>query len=92
LKYARASDMSLATSVSPLAGIIFAMVLLGENPGVGFVPGAALILTAVYIGQMRDTTWQKLRISMTSQLIKVQYRMEKTFTLITLSHLPGGRA
>ncbi len=60
LKYARAGDMSLATAISPLAGIVFAMILLGENPGAGFLPGAALIVMAVCVGHMRSATWQRV--------------------------------
>lgn len=56
LKFALSGDISLATSFSPLAGIAFAIVLLGENPGTGFVPGAALILLSIAVGQMR---WQR---------------------------------
>lgn len=61
LKYARSSDVSLATSFSPLAGILFAMILLGEDPGSGFLPGAALIMLAIFVAQMRDETAMKLR-------------------------------
>lgn len=84
LKYARASDLSLATSVSPLAGIVFAMVLLGENPGIGFAPGATLILVAVYIGQMRDTTWQVLFGAAVGSLKNIQRRMVMTSRQIAL--------
>lgn len=51
LKYARSGDVSLATSFSPLAAILIAMVMLGENPGPGLIPGGALILVAIAIGQ-----------------------------------------
>lgn len=61
LKHARSEDMSLATSFSPLAGIAFAILLLGEDPGPGFLPGGFLILLAVFIGQMRDTDARSLR-------------------------------
>ena len=55
LKYARSGDLSLATSVSPLVSILFAMVILGEEPGVGFFPGAALILLAVFVAQSKTS-------------------------------------
>ncbi|WP_317056668.1 DMT family transporter [Roseovarius rhodophyticola] len=84
LKYARASDLSLATSVSPLAGIVFAMVLLGENPGIGFVPGATLILVAVCIGQMRDTTWQVLFGAAVGSLKNIQRRMVAASSQVAL--------
>lgn len=54
LKYARSSDISLATSVSPLVSLLFAMLILGEEPGPGLLPGAALILLAVYIAQSKE--------------------------------------
>ncbi|QIE46929.1 DMT family transporter [Pseudohalocynthiibacter aestuariivivens] len=51
LKHARADDVSLATSFSPLAAIFFAMLLLGEVPGPGLLPGAMIIVLAIVIGQ-----------------------------------------
>ncbi|WP_306113348.1 MULTISPECIES: DMT family transporter [unclassified Roseovarius] len=50
LKHARAGDVALATSFSPLAAILIAMALLGEDPGPGLIPGAAIILLAIAIG------------------------------------------
>ncbi|QFT94549.1 EamA-like transporter family protein [Roseovarius sp. THAF9] len=51
LKYAASGDIALATSFSPLAAIIIAMALLGEDPGAGLLPGAALIGLAILIGR-----------------------------------------
>jgi drug/metabolite transporter (DMT)-like permease len=51
LKNARSGDVSLATSFSPLAAILIAMVLLGEDPGPGLIPGGAIILLAIGLGQ-----------------------------------------
>ncbi|WP_428512872.1 DMT family transporter [Roseovarius sp.] len=51
LKYADSGDIALATSFSPLAAIIIAMALLGEDPGAGLLPGAALIGLAILIGR-----------------------------------------
>ena len=51
LKNARSGDVSLATSFSPLAGIVIAMLLLGEDPGPGLVPGGLVILAAIGVGQ-----------------------------------------
>jgi len=51
LKYARSGDVSLATSFSPVAAILFAMLLLNEDPGPGLVPGALIVLVAIAIGQ-----------------------------------------
>ncbi len=50
LKYARSGDVSLATSFSPLAAIVIAMWLLGENPGPGLIPGGLIILVAIAVG------------------------------------------
>ncbi len=52
LKHARAGDVSLATSFSPIAAIMIAMVLLGEDPGPGLIPGGVLILIAITIGHL----------------------------------------
>ncbi|WP_299849030.1 EamA family transporter [uncultured Roseovarius sp.] len=53
LKHARAGDVALATSFSPLAAILIAMVLLGEDPGPGLIPGGVMILIAIIIGNLR---------------------------------------
>lgn len=52
LKNARSGDISLATSFSPVAALIIAMVLLGEDPGPGLIPGGLIILAAIAIGQI----------------------------------------
>jgi len=51
LKHARSGDISLATSFSPLAAIVIAMVLLGEDPGPGLIPGGLIILAAIALSQ-----------------------------------------
>lgn len=51
LKNARSGDVSLATSFSPLAALVIAMVLLGEDPGPGLIPGGLVILFAIAVGQ-----------------------------------------
>jgi drug/metabolite transporter (DMT)-like permease len=55
LKYARSDVLSLATSFSPLAAILIAMALLGENAGPGLIPGAALIVLAVALSRGKST-------------------------------------
>ncbi|MEO3415372.1 DMT family transporter [Roseovarius sp. CAU 1744] len=52
LKYARSGDVSLATSFSPLAAILFAMLLVGEDPGPGLIPGGVIILIGIAVGQL----------------------------------------
>lgn len=47
LKSAKAGTISLAASFAPLAGVLIAMVFLGEDPGPGLIPGAALILLSI---------------------------------------------
>lgn len=51
LKNARSGDISLATSFSPLAALVIAMVLLGEDPGPGLIPGALIIIAGIAVGQ-----------------------------------------
>ncbi len=51
LKNARSGDVSLATSFSPVAALLIAMVLLGEDPGPGLIPGGLIILAAIGVGQ-----------------------------------------
>jgi len=52
LKHARSGDVSLATSFSPLAALVIAMLLLGEDPGPGLIPGGLIILSAIGLGQV----------------------------------------
>lgn len=51
LKHARSGDVSLATSFSPLAALVIAMLLLGEDPGAGLIPGGLVIVFAIAVGQ-----------------------------------------
>ncbi|SLN23596.1 EamA-like transporter family protein [Roseovarius albus] len=51
LKHASAGDVALATSFSPLAAICIAMLLLGEDPGPGLIPGALVILAGIGVAQ-----------------------------------------
>lgn len=61
LKHAKPGEISLATSFSPLAGIVFAMALMGEHPGAGLIPGAALIMLAIYVGQCKRPVPRRLQ-------------------------------
>ncbi|MEO0891310.1 MAG: DMT family transporter [Pseudomonadota bacterium] len=47
LKTAKTGTISLAASFAPLASVLIAMVFLGEDPGPGLVPGAALMLFSI---------------------------------------------
>ncbi len=51
LKHARSGDVAMATSFSPLAAITIAMILLGEDPGPGLIPGGAIILAGIALAQ-----------------------------------------
>ena len=51
LKHAKAGDVSLATSFSPLAAIAIAMVILNEYPGAGLVPGAILMVFGIWVAR-----------------------------------------
>ncbi|MEL7253701.1 MAG: DMT family transporter [Pseudomonadota bacterium] len=47
LKHAKSDDLTLASSFAPLAGVIFAIVLVGEAPSDGLVLGSAIILLSI---------------------------------------------
>lgn len=47
LKKARSSDMTLATSFTPIASITIAMLLIGEDPGDGIFLGGAMIIGGI---------------------------------------------
>ncbi|MAZ20923.1 DMT family transporter [Roseovarius sp.] len=51
LKHARTGDVALATSFSPLAGLIFAMILVGETPGPGLLPGSVILILGIAVAQ-----------------------------------------
>ena len=59
LKYARSGDISLATSFSPVAALVIAMLMLGEDPGPGLIPGGAIILLGIAIGRFGRLRRQK---------------------------------
>jgi len=49
----KASDVAMSIYVTPLAGIVLAVILLGETMSILTVGGAALILTGMYVAQER---------------------------------------
>ncbi|MEM6480414.1 MAG: DMT family transporter [Pseudomonadota bacterium] len=67
LKNARSGDISLATSFSPVAALIIAMVLLGEDPGPGLIPGGLIILLAIGIGQIGRLRAQRIEAALNDQ-------------------------
>ena len=52
LKSASAADMSLASSISPVAGILFAFLILGEVPTKAQYIGGAVIAIAIIFSQL----------------------------------------
>lgn len=60
MKHARSGDVSLATSFSPIAALVLAMLILGEDPGPGLIPGGLIILSAIAIGQYGRLRARKL--------------------------------
>lgn len=51
IKNARTSDVSLASSFTPIAGVLFAFLLLGERPGAPILIGGAVIVLGIAVGQ-----------------------------------------
>ena len=47
-----ASQVSLANSFTPVAGVIFAVLLLGENPDMAVLAGGAIILFGIAVAQL----------------------------------------
>jgi len=52
LKTTDAADVSLASSISPIAGIIFAFVILGELPTMAHYIGGSVIILGIILNQM----------------------------------------
>ncbi|MEL7258620.1 MAG: DMT family transporter [Pseudomonadota bacterium] len=51
LKRASSDDLTLANSFAPLAGVSFAIVLVGEDPSEGLMLGSAIILFSIAYGR-----------------------------------------
>ncbi len=47
-----ASQVSLASSFTPVAGVIFAVLLLGETPNMAIVTGGAIIVLGIAVAQL----------------------------------------
>lgn len=61
LKQANVNDVALAMSFSPLAAISIAIILLGEDPGPGFFPGAVIMFLGIgiaHFGRRRNQARQ----------------------------------
>ena len=48
----KSSEISLATSFSPVFGVLFAFVLLGEQPGIPELTGGSVILGGIAVAQL----------------------------------------
>ncbi len=77
LKYARPGDISLATSFSPLAALVIAMVLLGEDPGPGLIPGGLIILAAIGVGQIGRIHEKNAERRAAKEAAKAELRTDK---------------
>ena len=60
LKRSDGQDIALATSFSPVAGVLFAFVLLGEKPTTAVAVGVSLILAGIAVSQLGNR-WRERR-------------------------------
>jgi len=51
IRHSRGPDVAVATSLSPVAGVLFAFLLLGEEPGMPVLLGGAVIMAGIAIAQ-----------------------------------------
>lgn len=54
LKHSRSGDISLATSFSPVAGVFFAVVLVGDPVTPELIAGGAVVVLGIAIGQFGE--------------------------------------
>jgi len=66
LKYSRSGDISLATSFSPVAGVFFAIVLVGEPVTTELIVGGAIVLVGIVVGQFGQTIADEARARLTT--------------------------
>jgi drug/metabolite transporter (DMT)-like permease len=55
-----ASQVSLASSFTPVAGVIFAVVLLGETPNMAIMIGGAVIVLGIAVAQLGPVAERRL--------------------------------
>lgn len=77
LKHARSGDISLATSFSPLAALVIAMVLLGEDPGAGLIPGGLIIVFAIAVGQFGRIRTQRAERLAKEQVVRADLETDE---------------
>lgn len=61
IRRARAGDISLAGAFSPVAGILFALLLLGEPPSASLAAGGAVILAGIAVGRFGERMQASVR-------------------------------
>lgn len=54
IKAAKTADVSVASSFTPIAGVAFAFLLLGEEPSNAVLLGGVIIVVGIVIGQMHN--------------------------------------
>lgn len=59
LKRADGQQISLATSFSPVAGVLFAFMLLGEQPNLAVGVGISLILAGIAVSHFGNRWWEQ---------------------------------
>ena len=82
LKKARSSDMSLATSFTPVAAIAIAVALVGEDPGDGIWLGGAIIIGGIGLalyGRRRKALAEKRRAEQLARENAMEHESEYHF-------------
>lgn len=85
LRSARSGDVALAGAFSPIAGILFALVILGEVPGPALIAGGAVIVAGIATGRFGARTFAALRtFRVASILVRARWRPRPGETIETL--------
>ena len=82
LKKARSSDMTLATSFTPIAAITIAVLLVGEDPGDGIWLGGAVIIGGILLalyGRHRKATADKRQAEKLAEENAMEHESEYHF-------------
>ncbi len=82
LKKARSSDMTLATSFTPIAAITIAVLLIGEDPGDGIWLGGSVIIGGILLalyGRHRKATAEKRKAEKLARENAMEHESEYHF-------------
>ncbi len=82
LKKARSSDMTLATSFTPIAAITIAVLLIGEDPGDGIWLGGSVIIGGILLalyGRHRKATAEKRKAEKLAKENAMEHESEYHF-------------